>query len=493
MGAVGEAGCPLRARQYTMEEELGRGAFGRALLVRNADGIPFVAKEVDTKGMLARDIQDSKNEVKVLASLGHPNITRYVDSFEAGSRIYTVMEYADGGDLSRRIRRQAASFKDFSEDFVCWILIQICSALQYLHEQRYLHRDIKAQNIFLTSSNIVKLGDFGVSKHVGSVGVASTVCGTYSYFSPEMCQRKPYSSKSDLFALGVVLYEMLSNGRKPFEADSVPSLIARIAKGSLQPLPKGLPFSSELTALCLQLLSTEPSQRPSASGVLASPAIKARLKATEKRAMLTQQAADGGDAAKAPPPQKLFGKLFGAMQKRKENREKGPAPPSPGPKPAASNAAIRVDKAQMALMLQKEPASYKAELDAMHAAKNPKAASPKKPYSNVAATRRDCEDLLRIARELKNAKKARPITDDLSESPAEAKERVERMKEHIVLQIGLSKMKRCLEAVSASSVSESDGQELNAKLAGILGEEFVPMVPFIIDYFGNQQSDAAAS
>merc|ERR1719456_1041320 len=134
------------------------------------------------------------------------------------------MEYADGGDLLRRVKQHRDRGTRLKEETILNWMTQILLAIAYLHSKRILHRDIKAENIFLTSGNIVKVGDFGIStvlRH--TMAQAQTVCGTPYYFSPELCERRPYNNKSDVWAIGVVFYECLAL-RKPFEARNLVEL-----------------------------------------------------------------------------------------------------------------------------------------------------------------------------------------------------------------------------------------------------------------------------
>ena len=133
------------------------------------------------------------------------------------------MGYADGGDLSDKIKEKKASTAGcFSEDEVMAIFVQICLALKYVHARKVLHRDLKAQNVFLTQAGIVKLGDFGVAKVLESTfAQAKTQIGTPFYLSPEICKGESYERKSDIWSLGVILYEMLAM-KVPFQAPNLP-------------------------------------------------------------------------------------------------------------------------------------------------------------------------------------------------------------------------------------------------------------------------------
>ena len=124
------------------------------------------------------------------------------------------MEFCPGfhnleGDLDNLIKKYKEKNLRFTEKQIMFWLIQICFAIEYIHKRRIIHRDIKASNIFLSTMEIVKLGDFGISRVLeNSLEAAMTVVGTPYYLSPELCQNKLYTIKTDIWALGCLLYEM---------------------------------------------------------------------------------------------------------------------------------------------------------------------------------------------------------------------------------------------------------------------------------------------
>ena len=125
-----------------------------------------------------------------------------------------VMDYADGGDLQSKIKQQRGRL--FQEREIIDIFVQIALALKHVHDRKVLHRDLKGQNIFLTRTGMIKLGDFGIArvlKH--TVEKARTMVGTPYYLSPEMCEQKPYNQKTDIWAMGCLIYE-LCTGKHPF-------------------------------------------------------------------------------------------------------------------------------------------------------------------------------------------------------------------------------------------------------------------------------------
>ena len=144
-----------------------------------------------------------------------------------------VMVYCDGGDIYTKIK--SAKGKNFPENTIVDWLVQMALALLYLHERKILHRDMKTQNIFLKNGKI-RLGDFGIAKVLDSTrDFANTCIGTPYYMSPELFKNQPYSYKSDVWALGCVLYEMC-NLRHAFDAQSINGLAVKILRGSFPPI-----------------------------------------------------------------------------------------------------------------------------------------------------------------------------------------------------------------------------------------------------------------
>ena len=129
-----------------------------------------------------------------MRKLDHPNIVSYKHSFIEKGILIIIMEYCEHGDLAFHVRKKKAKNEQFSETEIMNWFVQLCLSLDYVHSRKILHRDIKSQNIFLTKSNTVKLGDFGISKVLESTqDHAMTVQGTPYYMSPEVCQNKPYT------------------------------------------------------------------------------------------------------------------------------------------------------------------------------------------------------------------------------------------------------------------------------------------------------------
>lgn len=255
-------------------QKIGEGSFGKAILVKSIeDGRQYVIKEINISRMSNKEREESRREVAVLANMKHPNIVQYRESFEENGSLYIVMDYCEGGDLFKRINAQKGIL--FQEDQILDWFVQICLALKHVHDRKILHRDIKSQNIFLTKDGTVQLGDFGIARVLNStVELARTCIGTPYYLSPEICENKPYNNKSDIWALGCVLYEMCTL-KHAFEAGNMKNLVLKIISGSFPPV--SLHYSYDLRSLLSQLFKRNPRDRPSVNSILEKGFIAKRI------------------------------------------------------------------------------------------------------------------------------------------------------------------------------------------------------------------------
>uniref|UniRef100_A0A8C8WD20 non-specific serine/threonine protein kinase n=1 Tax=Panthera leo TaxID=9689 RepID=A0A8C8WD20_PANLE len=260
--------------KYIRLQKIGEGSFGKAILVKSTeDDRQYVIKEINISRMSNKEREESRREVAVLANMKHPNIVQYRESFEENGSLYIVMDYCEGGDLFKRINAQKGIL--FQEDQILDWFVQICLALKHVHDRKILHRDIKSQNIFLTKDGTIQLGDFGIARVLNStVELARTCIGTPYYLSPEICENKPYNNKSDIWALGCVLYEMCTL-KHAFEAGSMKNLVLKIISGSFPPV--SLHYSYDLRNLLSQLFKRNPRDRPSVNSILEKGFIAKRI------------------------------------------------------------------------------------------------------------------------------------------------------------------------------------------------------------------------
>ncbi|XP_026884190.2 serine/threonine-protein kinase Nek1 isoform X2 [Electrophorus electricus] len=260
--------------KYEKVKKIGEGSFGKAILVRSReDGHQYVIKEIGISRMSNKERQESRKEVAVLANMSHPNIVQYKESFEENGCLYIIMDYCEGGDLFKKINNQKGIL--FSEEQILDWFVQICLALKHVHDHKILHRDIKSQNIFLSKDGTIQLGDFGIARVLNSTEeLARTCIGTPYYLSPEICENKPYNNKSDIWALGCVLYEMCTL-KHAFEAGNMKNLVLKIIRGSYPPV--SVHYSQDLRTLLGQLFRRNPRERPSVSAILDKPFLTRRI------------------------------------------------------------------------------------------------------------------------------------------------------------------------------------------------------------------------
>jgi NIMA (never in mitosis gene a)-related kinase len=171
---------------------------------------------------------------------------KFIETFKTKKgKLCIVMDYADGGDLSMKIKEQRGRM--FSESQILDWFTQMCLGMKHVHDRKIIHRDLKGANVFLTKKGIVKIGDFGIAKVLShTVQKARTMVGTPYYLSPEIIQSKPYNNKTDVWSLGVMLYELCAL-KPPFDAPSIHLLSMKIVRGVYNPVPTS--FSSEVKAL----------------------------------------------------------------------------------------------------------------------------------------------------------------------------------------------------------------------------------------------------
>ncbi|WFD32052.1 hypothetical protein MSPP1_003094 [Malassezia sp. CBS 17886] len=221
---------------YDELDVIGSGTFGFIRKVRRkADGVCFARKELHFERMSERDRKHIVSEVNILRTLQHGNVVRYEERFVDSENgiLYIVMELCEGGDLGAVIKRCRRAKSLLPEDTVWSYFAQMAAALEACHyrappaaphgtrttSQAILHRDLKPENVFLDGDQRVKLGDFGLSKQITAQTFASTYVGTPYYMSPELAAGQQYDIKSDIWALGCIVYELCALSHRTLQRE----------------------------------------------------------------------------------------------------------------------------------------------------------------------------------------------------------------------------------------------------------------------------------
>lgn len=290
---------------YEIINEVGRGGMGIVYQAIDTQLNRIVALKVllDTSNNEI-NIQRFFREAEINAKLSHPNI---VHIYEVGSnpQYYIAMEFIEGRTFTSLLNEKTFTLRKKLEIFQ-----QVCEAIEYAHKHKIIHRDLKPQNIIVTHEQLAKIMDFGLAKNISQhskISFTGQVLGTPKYMSPEQADGKTVDHSTDIYSLGVILYEILT-GRVPFDSDNVINILAQLANDK-PTLPRQIHSSipKELEAICMKCLEKNPRNRYLSAHVLANE-IKAFL--TNKPAP-TRSPSGGGQTHRSNQgtPIKIFAVL----------------------------------------------------------------------------------------------------------------------------------------------------------------------------------------
>ncbi|XP_060565586.1 uncharacterized protein LOC132724672 [Ruditapes philippinarum] len=261
--------------KFEIKGLIGEGAFGKVFLLEKPSSKEQLAlKMCQLAGKHPKEIEQTVQEVKLLASLKHEYIVQYVEAAFEDGKLMIITEYCPNGDLQEYLRDHAGTAMEENR-LIEWIR-QITSALEYLHglPNPVIHRDLKTANIFFDGKWNTKLGDFGIARILQTAtDLAMTQCGTPMYMSPEVFAGIPYSDKTDIYSLGIMMYEMAHMDK---EAILPQMILFKIVHQTLPTMPTN--YSSDVTDLLTSMIKKDPRDRPSAKQILSHKMFKSPKK-----------------------------------------------------------------------------------------------------------------------------------------------------------------------------------------------------------------------
>ncbi|GJP54833.1 hypothetical protein CLOM_g13862 [Closterium sp. NIES-68] len=255
------SGGRLVGDDYVLEKQIGSGSFsvvwrGR----RRSTGDAVAIKEIPTERLSSKLHESLESEIAILRRARHPNIVHLLDIVKTSSRMFLVLEYCAGGDLSHHIRRGGAVREAAARHF----MRQLGAGLQVLRANNLIHRDLKPQNLLLserTSAAVLKIADFGFARSLQPQGLAETLCGSPLYMAPEILQCQRYDAKADLWSVGAILFELVV-GRPPFGGQNHVHLLQNIKRSEARvPRDIAATLSDDCLGLIRALLKRNPVER----------------------------------------------------------------------------------------------------------------------------------------------------------------------------------------------------------------------------------------
>ena len=247
--------------KYEIIQEMGRGAFSTVYKIKSkSDNTIYCLKKINIK-----KTPDRKNEVNILSKLNHPNLVKYISSYEDEEGIYIIMEFCIYGDLYSLLHIVKKKKVYVNEEIIWDIAYQCLLGLEYLHSNQIIHRDIKLLNIFMSKNKIVKIGDMGMSKILDKKEMKLSRVGTPLFLAPELIKKEKYDFKADIWSLGCSIYH-LAKTIPPFNDENLVKLGQAIINDNPPKLPEC--YSEELGNFINKLMTKNKKHRPTAAEAL---------------------------------------------------------------------------------------------------------------------------------------------------------------------------------------------------------------------------------
>lgn len=248
---------------FTILKVLGRGSFGKVMMVRKNDsGELFAMKSLRKDALLEREqVEHTRTEKQIMMHVNHPFLVKLEHAFSTPDKIYFVMRYMRGGELFFHLKEA----RKFPEDRARFYAVCVLMGLGHLHSQNIVYRDLKPENILMDDDGYVCLTDFGMAKQLGEDGITQSFVGTPEYLAPEIITSQGHGRPADWWSLGILIYEMLV-GIPPFYNQNIQLMYELIRHGELK-FPQRTPLSPDAQDLITRLLNRDPARRLGARGV----------------------------------------------------------------------------------------------------------------------------------------------------------------------------------------------------------------------------------
>jgi predicted Ser/Thr protein kinase len=345
-----------RIGRYQITGEIGKGAMG--LVYKATDPnigrtVALKTMRLDVHGMESEEmLRRFRNEARAAGLLNHPNIVTIYDAGEQEGIFYIAMEFIEGRTLQEILKVERVLNPDKTAD----IIRQVCAGLDYAHARGIVHRDVKPANIMVQAGGTAKIMDFGIAKSAGT-GITSTgqVMGTPNYMSPEQVKGRPVDGRSDLFSVGVILYECLT-GERPFAGENVTTIIYKLVNEN-PPAPSDLDVTvpPAISAVVMRALAKTPETRFQSGTDLAWALSMhgAPGEAPETTPMVTPPTgiSTGARAAAMAPAAATPAAAPAPQMAKLDSTVMRPVAPAPAPPPRKSRATTAVLAAALVIVL----------------------------------------------------------------------------------------------------------------------------------------------
>ncbi|MES1907678.1 MAG: hypothetical protein MHM6MM_000752 [Cercozoa sp. M6MM] len=296
-------------KRYTIDEYLGKGGFARCYKVTSHDSENVYAVKIVSKALLQKKPARQKlaNEIKIHRQLRHVNLVHFERFFEDDHHVYFLLELCENKSLMdlQRARRYV------TEPEARFLMKQLVGAVEWMHDQRVIHRDLKLGNVMLDRNLNVKIGDFGLAAQLDSPEQRkTTLCGTPNYIAPEILRRgETHSFEVDIWALGVIMFTLLS-GTPPFETNDIKETYRRIRRAQYEWPSHCASVTADAKQLVAMCLALDPRQRPSAQQMMRHPFFTSQLALQDTPAALPECC-----LRRPPRRDELFGEAPVSMQR----------------------------------------------------------------------------------------------------------------------------------------------------------------------------------